>query len=127
VIESAGLIRERVAGYHRLAAAYVRVPEARKVLFGTITNPYADSEILLQAEQVISVQRQPLLGFDAIQIHGRRAGRDFFSASVRVNPEMAPAAARLFRQHGYTPYSMEYDLMTGQKARLDRLWALGSD
>ena len=93
VIETAQLIREVRAQYHRLAEAYEATPASRKVLLGLISNPYVDAEVLLRAERVLSVSRQPLLGFDAVQISSQRGGRDLFSASVRVNPENAPDAA----------------------------------
>ena len=115
VLESAGLIRERVTRFHRLAEAYEATAPSRKVLLGTVSNPYVDGEVLWRAEQVVSVVRGPLLGYDAIQIFSRRNGQERFSASVRVNTKDAPIAARLFRQRGYTPYSIEYDLATGKR------------
>lgn len=126
VIESADLIRARVAEYHRLAVEYAAVREPRKVFLGTITNPYADGEVLLRSEQVLSVTRTPLLGFDAIQIISRGDGRERFSASVRVLPGQASAAARRFRAEGYVPYAIEYDA-TGRRATSWRLSALEAD
>jgi hypothetical protein len=127
VIESTRLIRARVAEYHRLAAEYAAIDKPRKVLLGTITNPYVDSEVLLKSERVLGVVRAPLLGFDAIQIVGGSGAGEFFSASVRVNVEEASAAAQLFRAQGYEPYSIEYNLKTGQRASSWRLWTLEAE
>ena len=124
VPESAQMVRARMLHYHHLAREYQAMPAPRKVLLGTITNPYVDAEVLWAAERVVRIERRPLLGYDAIQIASIGGGRELFSASVRLNAEEAPAAARRFSDQGYTVYSIEYDLVLGKRIaprRLDTL------
>ena len=124
VPETSALLRERVANYHRLAAEYVAASAPRKVMLGILANPYVDSEVLLRAERTVSVARHPLLGYDAIEIHSRRGEEDLYSVSARVNPEQAPEAARRFREAGYVPFTIEYDLATGKRVPAQRLRTL---
>ncbi len=115
VLATVERMRERVARYHQAAAAYAGAPEPRRVYLGGITNPYVDSELLLQADEVLDVVRTPMLGYDAIQIRLRREGTEVFSASVRVNAEDAAEAARRFQEAGYVPYSMETDMASEER------------
>ncbi len=121
VLESARLIRERNAAYHRLAKEYEAVRVPRKVILGSFTNPYMDAEILARATSVSAVRHGALLGYDAIEIEYIADGQPCISASVRVSPKDLSETARVYRDAGFAVYSIEFDLHRGRQVDPERL------
>lgn len=121
VLESARLIQERNAAYHRLAKEYEAVRVPRKVILGTFTNPYVDAEVLSRATSVSAVRRREWLGHDAIEIDYVANGQPCVSASVRVLGKNSPDAASAYHHAGFAVYSMEYDFHRGELTDPERL------
>jgi YD repeat-containing protein len=123
---SSYLIKERVSQYHRVAEQYAEIDAEKKVILGTITNPYVDNEILRRAPTVESVKRYTPLGYDAIEIHYSSNGKQYLSSSVRARPEEVPTIITLYQNAGYQVYSMEYDAYGNQKAIFNNLGQLNN-
>ena len=115
VIESFAIHRDFVTRLQSLGEQYAAVDEPRKVLLGAVGNPYADAALLRGASAVTSAARGRPFGHDQNEHHFVRAdGSPAVSISVRVNPELAPAAAARYAAEGYAVYSFEYDLAKGK-------------
>ena len=110
LFQSIEMTKERVAQYHQAAKSYADAEGDRKVVLGSITNPYVDNEILRRAETVDSVRRYDPLGFDSVEIRYTLHGRMHTSASVRANPQTCGSEALAYKRAGYRVFSMEYNL-----------------
>lgn len=118
---SAYLIKNRVSDYHRVAEQYAQIDSEKKVVFGTITNPYVDAEILYRAATVDTVRRYRLFGYDTIEIHYVMNDKKYISSSVRIQEPEVPAAIALFSNDGYGVFSMEFDREGKEACKYDTL------
>ncbi|MEM7541268.1 MAG: hypothetical protein AAF384_06720 [Pseudomonadota bacterium] len=112
-----GSLQDRHAYVERLhyfGKTYAANPSSKKVILGTVGNPYADAEVLENAAKVTSARRDHELGYDQI-VHDiiDHHGRAIIHTSVRVDPDKAPAAANVYQNAGYSVFSFEYDLIEG--------------
>lgn len=99
-----------------MAEEYADIAAEKKVILGSITNPYVDNEVLDRAQTVESVRRYKPLGYGAIEIHYSSNGKQYVSSSVRARPEEVPTILALYNDAGYQVYSMEFDACGNEKA-----------
>lgn len=124
LVGSAYLIRGRVSDYHRVAEQYAEIDAEKKVVFGTITNPYVDAEILYRADTIDAVRRYRLYGYDTIEIHYVLNGKKYISSSVRLRDNEVPAAIVSFTNDGFEVFSMEFDPDGKEPRQFDTLMRL---
>ena len=108
--------RDLLQRFQQFGEEYAAVAHPRKVLLGTIGNPYADVAVLHRASRVVSATRGNPFGYDQIEYQFlEKDGSPAVSISARVDPDDAPAAAARYDSQGYAVFSFEHDLVKGRR------------
>ena len=120
LLGSARPTAQRLAVYHRLAREYAERDAPRSAFLGTLTNPFAENQVLWLADSVTSVRAAVRFGTSAREIEYLRDGRRhvavivYLPLPVRAGSETAAIAAA-YRAAGYAVFSMQ--LFDGMRRR----------